>query len=291
VRRGAGRDRHFEREHEHEYDETDKEAIMSEKSLLPSSWEVPQVFRDRLGARVGRQRAMTDGGHLLLVLHEPPRPGEDERRGRFIWRRPDGSWTSKGLGDGTAAVERHVEEYAHMVDELETMEERAEGSDAYFGVVRAAGPLHHAAGNLHATLQQARELFPADRDLIDFRDRAYQVHRRAELLYTLAKDGLDFATAQQSERLARDGHRMSLASHRLNLLAAFFFPMATLSSVFGMQLVHGYEGAYAPVPFLATIAVGLGFGCILAAVIARAPAGGAAAGAERRARGIVGPPA
>ena len=74
---------------------------MSEKkTMLPTSWEVPQVFRDRLGSRVGRQRAMVAEGHLLLVLHAPPAPDQDEREGRFFWRKPDGTWVSDRMGVG-----------------------------------------------------------------------------------------------------------------------------------------------------------------------------------------------
>ena len=45
------------------------------RSVLPYDWDVPEVFRKRLGEGAGRQRCMTADGHLLLVLHQPPTPG------------------------------------------------------------------------------------------------------------------------------------------------------------------------------------------------------------------------
>ena len=60
---------------------------MTNRSILPAVWQVPQEFRDRLGDRAGRQRAMAADGHLLLVLHRPPGPEDAERSGRFFWRR------------------------------------------------------------------------------------------------------------------------------------------------------------------------------------------------------------
>ena len=38
-------------------------------TLLPAPWQVPSVFRERMGTQVGRQRSMVADGHLLLVLH------------------------------------------------------------------------------------------------------------------------------------------------------------------------------------------------------------------------------
>ena len=66
---------------------------MSEKSPLPDAWNVPEIFRSRVRGKGGRQRAMSAEGHLLLVLHEPPRSGQPHRTARFFWRSPDGART------------------------------------------------------------------------------------------------------------------------------------------------------------------------------------------------------
>jgi len=56
---------------------------------------------------------------------------------------------------------------------------------------------------------------------------------------------------------------MSVSAHRLNLLAAFFFPIATLSTIFGMNLTSGLERAAAPIPFFLLVGAGLAFGLTL----------------------------
>src|SRR5688572_13411390 len=88
-------------------------------NLLPPAWDVPAVFRQRLGDAVGRQRAMASAGHLLLVLHAPPSPGTPERQGRFFWRSPAGEWKANALGGGAGALKKHVAEFAERVDQLE----------------------------------------------------------------------------------------------------------------------------------------------------------------------------
>jgi hypothetical protein len=62
---------------------------MSEKqrSLLPDVWRVPARFRARLGREAGRQRAMIEDEHLLLILHEAK-----TRKPRIYWRDPEGVW-------------------------------------------------------------------------------------------------------------------------------------------------------------------------------------------------------
>jgi hypothetical protein len=63
---------------------------------------------------------------------------------------------------------------------------------------------------------------------------------------------------------------MAVAAHRLNMLVAFFFPVATLATVFGMGLDHRLEKYLAPpFAFLAVILVGLALGGLLAAMLPR----------------------
>ena len=77
-------------------------------NLIPSDWDMPAVFRRRLGDRVGRQRVMIADGHLLLVLHRLPTADEHERRGRLFWRHPDGKWHSPNAIDGAQALAAHL---------------------------------------------------------------------------------------------------------------------------------------------------------------------------------------
>ncbi len=128
---------------------------------------------------------------------------------------------------------------------------------------------------MHATLQEARELVPVDRDLINLRDQAGAIERTVELLHGDARNGLDFTIAHQAERQSKQTYEMAVSAHRLNLLAAFFLPATMLSAVFGMNLVHGLEANTFPqwVYFWGVLVLGLVCGLVLARVVARKPAG------------------
>jgi hypothetical protein len=232
-------------------------------SILPVSWKVPAVFRERLGAKVGRQRTMFSDGHLLLVLHKPPRPGEEERSGRFFWRSPQGEWASSDLGSGPSAMNKHLGEYGDLIEKYDRLEENASEAEDYFDVLRAISPLQRAARHLHQVLQEARQRCPEDRNIINYRDRAYELERAADLLYGGTQHSLDFAVAKRSEEQAHASQKMALSAHRLNLLVAFFFPVATLAAIFGSNLKHGLEDVPAPVPFLILTLIGLFLGLFL----------------------------
>ena len=236
-----------------------------QKSILPATWEVPADFRSRLGEKAGRQRAMMAEGHLLLVLHAPPKKDEPDRKGRLFWRKPDGTWLSNELGGGAAALGKHLNEYAEIVDKMDRQEDVAGSVDEYFTILDAMGPIQRSVRNLQATLQDARKLLSADRDLINFRDKAYEIERTAELLYGDVRHALEFAVAKKSEEQAVASHQMAVQSHRLNLLLAFFFPLATLVAIFGSEMRHGLD-QFLPYPYLfyAVIAIGLVLGGLLA---------------------------
>lgn len=238
-------------------------------TLLPSVWQVPAVFRERMGAKVGRQRAMVADGHLLLVLHAPPKPDEPGRVGRFFWRSPDGKWNSSEFGTGVNALNTHLNEYQELISKLDAQEERASSAHDYFDVLERVAPIYRAARNLHAVLQDARKSCPEIRELINLRDRAYDTEREAELLYQGTKNSLDFAVAKRAEEQAASSHRMAVAAHRLNVLVAFFFPIATLTAIFGVNLRTGLEEVAPPFLFLAVIALGLVFGGVLTAFVTR----------------------
>lgn len=244
---------------------------MQRKSLLPATWDVPDTFRNRLGVSAGRQRAMFEQDHLLLILHGPPGPDDEKREGRFFWRHPDGTWSSTTDAKGASALPAHLEEFDQILDTLDEREERAQSADDYFELTRRLNPIVRSTRNLHAALQQAREMVPGDKTIINFRDQAYTLERRAELLASDAKNTLEYAIAKRSEEQAATGERMAVAAHRLNLLAAFFFPLATLAAIFGTNLRHGLEpdrfDSY--LPFAAVTVVGLLAGCVLAMYLTR----------------------
>jgi hypothetical protein len=237
--------------------------------LIPASWEVPASFRNRLGNQVGRQRAMVAEGHLLLILHSPPEPDENDRQGRLFWRLPDGTWKVSCPDSPIKSLHGHFKEYRERIEKLEEREAAARSSDEYFKVISDLLPLHRAARNLHQALQTARQEIKDARDVINFRDESYEIERMSELLNADAKNELDFLIVCRAEEQARVSYDMGVSSHRLNLLVAFFFPIATLSSVFGTNLVHGLEDKYSPNLFLAMLITGLFCGLFLTLAITR----------------------
>ncbi|QDU63805.1 CorA-like Mg2+ transporter protein [Planctomycetes bacterium Pan216] len=240
-------------------------------NALPGSWAVPKVFRERVGREAGRQRAMTAEGHLLLILHAPPREGASERHGRFFWRKPEGQWQSIEMGTGTRALESHLAEYSQLLDELDDEVQQATSAEDYFSVMRHLRPLHRAAAHQRTALQQAREIMPTDRDLIIFRDAAEQLEHTATMIHEEAKYGLDFSIARQAEEQARTSHQMAVASHRLNVLVAFFFPLATVSAIFGMNLTHGFEAHPTIWPFALVVVISVVAGFLLLNLVSQGP--------------------
>src|SRR5262245_16956819 len=133
------------------------------KSILPSAWTLPQRIRARLGESAGRQRAMEAEGHLLLVLHQPPTAADQERVGRYVWRDPAGVWKSNSCGASIQGLKSHLDEYAGKVDKLEDALQVAGSSAAFYGILRELAPMARSTRNMHAALQQARELCESDR--------------------------------------------------------------------------------------------------------------------------------
>lgn len=215
-------------------------------------------------------------GHLLLVLHAVPQDGQAERVGRLFWRSPSGKWKASHQADGARALDSHLREYRRRIEQLEDQEHKAESADDYFAVLNDLTPVFRAARNLQIAMQTAREQTQDARDVIDYRDRTYEIERQADLLHQDTKNGLEFSVARRADDQARASYRMSVASHRLNVLVAFFFPIATLCAVFSTTFSYGeplkqMEQQYAPLPFIGMLIVGLAIGLLLKSTITREP--------------------
>jgi hypothetical protein len=233
--------------------------------LLPHNWTIPDRIRARLGVQAGRQRAMLHEGHLLLVLHDLPKPEDASRRASFFWRAPDGTWKSAGAAvkGGVQALRTHVDTFTAAAHALEERVDRSTRAADFFAVIQEVTPVLRAARNLHRTLQEAREGCPEDRDLISIRDQAYETERELDIVYTDAKNGLDFTIAQRAEEQAALAEQINRASHKLNLLAAMFFPITALGGILGMNLEHGFERRHAPWLFLLVVAGALLLGFVV----------------------------
>ena len=128
--------------------------------LLPPDWSIPAMITDRLGDTVGRQRAMAEDGHLLLVLHEPPVAGVTERTGRLFWRDPAGEWRSKGLGDGPQSLKRHVAEFAERAEELEKQWQLARTAEDYYLLLRTIATYTGRPGTFTPPSSKPASWFP-----------------------------------------------------------------------------------------------------------------------------------
>lgn len=244
---------------------------MQDSSVLPATWNVPAEFQDRLGKQVGRQRTMVAEGHLLIILHAPPEPEDTYRKGRFFWREPDATWHASEFKSGPDALNAHFEEYEMLLEDYDEKVDQATSSLDYLEVLNHLGPLYRALAHATQALQMAREAIPKDKLLIDYRDNAYRLERTAELLITDAKNALEYIVAKQAEEQAKVSARIELSSHRLNLLIAYFFPIATLSTIFGSNFRHGYEQYLTPYPFWIMVATGLGLGFLIHLFLKRGP--------------------
>ena len=230
--------------------------------IIPPTWAIPDAIRIRLGQNTyGRQRAILEEGHLLLVLHKPPGPDDRAREGLLFWRSPAGDWQFNRGGPGTGGLKRHVQSYAEIEAKLTAEYEQAADIAPLFDLMETLVPLTRAARNMHLALQAAREAVKGDTFLIEMRDQAYEVERNLDLLYEDVRNAIQHRAARKAEEQARLTEEALHASHRLNILAALFFPLTAIASLFSMNFAHGMD-EHKPIIFwlVFVISVALGFG-------------------------------
>ena len=230
--------------------------------IVPPTWYLPEAIRIRLGqSTFGRQRAIVEDGHLLLILHKPPGPNDRTREGLLFWRNPSGEWQFSRGGPGPGALKRHVQSYAELETKLAQDYEHSHTIIALFDLVEGLTPLLRAARNMHQALQTAREAISNDTFLIEMRDLASDIERNLELLLEDTRNEIQQRTARKAEEQAELSAAALQASHRLNILAALFFPLTAIASLFGMNLAHGLDSR-SPLIFWLVLMVGcaLGYG-------------------------------
>jgi len=240
-------------------------------SPIPHNWQVPEKFRERMGAHAGHQRVMVEGNHLLVILHDIPDPETPARRdARLFWRNPEGTWLASGGGaPGIGPLRDHVEAFVEASVRLEERGDTASSADDWFALIYAAGPMLRSARNMQRTLQEAREAAKADKALIAVRDRAGDAQRAFELIHAHAQEGLRYTTAKRAEEQAQGAQHMLEAAHRLNMIAAVFLPVTAVATLLGMNLKHGLEDWPAPFTFWITVGVTLVLGLIIKASMPR----------------------
>jgi Mg2+ and Co2+ transporter CorA len=254
---------------------------MSEQTLLPTDWDVPVSFRERLGTGIGRQRLMAADQQLLLVLHAPPEPNDKTRKGRLFWRDVLGEWSSSEPSEGIQTIQSHLDNYEAIIDELDRLEDAATTADRYFQILERLMPLERSSIHLYEVLQEARKECSECREIIDFRDRAYVIKRTAELLLAATRNSMKLIVVKRSEEHAEASYKMTVAAHRLNILAAFFFPIITVTAILGLDMprvlqIVGVQLApdtaqVVPLMFIVLVLCCMGIGWQLMRIINRPP--------------------
>lgn len=231
--------------------------------IIPPTWNIPQAIQTRLGqSTYGRQRAMVEDGHLLLVLHKPPGPDDTEREGVLFWRNHAGEWQFNRGGPGPGSLKRHIQSYEEIESKVVREYEAAADTTALFNLLETLTPLARSTRNMHQALQSAREAIGTDPFIIEMRDLAYELDRNLELLLEDVRNAIQYRIARDAEEQAALGRQALQASHRLNILAALFFPLTAIASLFGMNLAHGMS-EQSPSLFWLVAAIGGALGFVM----------------------------
>ena len=231
----------------------------------PRMWRIPIEIRRRLSDRVGRQRAITFDEHLLLILHPVPDRSAPRQPGVYFWRSPEGEWCYSEQGAGFTSLEELVQRYEDTIVSLERSLESASTTKEYFEILDQIGPIHRASRNMHEALSQAREqtvAYEQRAQLQPLCDQASEIEHSAETLQVDVQNAIQYETARQTELQAGFSRAQSRAAHRLNILAAIFLPLATLSSAFGMNLTSGIENL-TPALFWLVMVFGIAIGAVI----------------------------
>lgn len=239
-------------------------------SIVPPNWSVPDAARRRLSPTTyGRQRAIAEDGHLLLVLHRPPGPNETSREGQLFWRSPEGEWLLNRGGPGPAGLRRLIGEYVDLESKLSETFDKDPDTKTLFVLLEALTPAARAARNLEAAIQAARESVSDDPFLLEMRDTATDVARNYELLLEDVRNAIAYRNLREAEEQARLTRETVRAGHRLNLIAALFLPLTAITSVFGMNAASGL--AESPSTFWLALVAGLAMGGVTVAWVLAKP--------------------
>jgi len=224
------------------------------------NWTLPPEIEARLGDNsYGRQRAIFEAGHLLVILHAPPVAGVLERETSLFLRKPNGALLANGLEGGDHKLRKLLAAYRARWEECDKEYDSADSAEELFKLLEALAPLNRASTNLSNALQSARDFVKEDRFLIGMRDESYDISRAFDLLVTDAKLKLDYRIAKNAEAHSAKADEMATAQHKLNVLAAITFPIMAVATVLGMNLRSGLE-ENSPAFFVAVLAVGVAIG-------------------------------
>ncbi len=233
------------------------------------NWTLPPEIEARLGeGTYGRQRAIFEAGHLLLVLHAPPAPGTLDRETALFLRRPDGQLLCNGFEGGEHKLRKLLADYRTRWEECDKEYDNANSAEDLFKLLEKLAPLNRASTNVANALQAARDCVKQDKFFIGMRDESYEVSRAFDLLVADAKLKLDYRIAKNAEAEAAKSAEIARAQHKLNILAAITFPIMALATVLGMNLTHGLEEK-SPAFFVVVLVTGIAIGLFVKRWVAR----------------------
>lgn len=242
---------------------------MPASQLIPANWQLPEVLRLRLGSSVGRQRTMYEDGHLLIVAHRVPSADQTDRQGVLFWRNAAGQWAASNGDPGGVAIENLLRQYEKTLEKFDQMEHKAQRADEYLELLEGLAPVSRAIRNFWEVLEEARKALPSARELIDIRDRAYDLSRNSELLYQDSKNAMDVAVVRRAEEQALASYQTAEEARRLNRMAALFFPLATIGTIFGTTLTENWSWSQTTGPFFLFLIFGMACGIALSLFINR----------------------
>jgi hypothetical protein len=229
----------------------------------PLNWTLPPEIEARLGeSTYGRQRAIAEADHLLIILHQPPAADTLDREPALFLRKPDGSLLANGYDNGGHKLRKLLADYRARWEECDKAYDSADSAAQLLRLLESLAPLNRSSTNLAGALQAARDLAKNDKFLISMRDESEEISRAFELLTADAKLKLDYRIARNSEAQAAQAQAMISAQHRLNVLAALTFPIMALATVLGMNLKHGLENQ-SPALFLLVLSMGVMIGLVV----------------------------
>ena len=213
------------------------------------------------------------------MLYQVSKPKSSRGETVYFWRNREHEWHYSERGGGFSALEKVVERYGNRIAELEESLSTADDSRARFQLLDDVTPVLRSVRNLADALHKGLELSdqqtlagpvnkarhdnePGPSQLQSVCDHAIEISRAAEILKSDVQSAIQFAHARQQELQSHYVRQQSQAAHRLNILAATFLPVATISSVFGMNLASGLESSPALfwVVLLASVGIGAWIG-------------------------------
>ena len=205
---------------------------------IPDKWDVPASLRERIGKTIGRQRAIQEEDHTLIMVHQAPSAKEKVRKGAYCWINPKGELHFYPEGE---TFEHLFAGYRKKLTHLEYEYENADTALKYFTVLEAIIPLHFAAVRMASALQMARDQIPTNRQVLLWRDDSFEIQRESEILQVCTKNALDYHQAKSVEDLSEITFQLSKTSHKLNMMATLFVPMMAICGLFGMNVFSGLE--------------------------------------------------